>query len=63
MVHIKKIFTAPNTRLAQNRSRWTKVRLCAVLSSPHLGQGLFASQNPITCPKRHIQPECKRNWT
>jgi len=28
--------------------------LCAVLSSPHLGQGTFASQSPITCPKRRI---------
>jgi len=44
-------------RATKNRSRRTKVRLCAVLSPPHLGQGVFASQNPITCPKCHIQPE------
>jgi len=28
--------------------------LCAVLSPPHLGQGTFASQSPIICPKRRI---------
>jgi len=24
------------------------------LSPPHLGQGTFAAQNPITCPKRQL---------
>jgi len=28
--------------------------LFAVLSPPHLGQGTFASQSPISCPKRRI---------
>ena len=28
--------------------------LCAVLSPPHLGQGTFAAQSPISCPKRRI---------
>jgi len=28
--------------------------LCEVFSPPHLGQGTFASQSPITCPKRRI---------
>jgi len=28
--------------------------LCAVLSPPHLGQGTFATQSPIACPKRRI---------
>ena len=26
--------------------------LCTILSTPHLGQGTFATQSPITCPKR-----------
>ena len=26
--------------------------LCGILLHPHLGQGTFASQSPITCPKR-----------
>jgi len=42
-------------RATKNHSR--RERLCVVLSPPHLGQGVFATQNPITCPKRHIQPE------
>ena len=25
------------------------------LSPPHLGQGTFASQSPITCPKRQLR--------
>ena len=37
-------------RVTQNRSR--RKRLCAVLLHLHLGQGTFATQSPITCPKR-----------
>jgi len=29
-------------------------RLCAVLSPPHLGQGTFAAQSPLTRPKRQL---------
>ena len=47
-------FAAKAARATQNHSRRTKVRLCVVLSTPHLGQGTFASQSPITCPKRRI---------
>jgi len=39
-------------RATQNRSQ--ACALCAVLSPPHLGQGTFASQSPITCPKRQL---------
>jgi len=41
-------------RATKNRSR---LCLCAVLSPPQFGQGIFATQSPITCPNRHIQPE------
>jgi len=34
----------------QNTSR--AIALCGVLLHPHLGQGTFATQSPITCPKR-----------
>ena len=37
--------------------------LCAVLSPPHLGQGTFASQSPITCPKRRIPGTLSEIWT
>jgi len=34
-----------------------------VLSPPQFGQGTFATQSPITCPNRHIQPERYMNVT
>jgi len=39
-------------RAAKNCSR--AYALCAILSPPQLEQGVFASQNPITCPNRQL---------
>ena len=36
--------------------------LCAVLSPPNLGQGTFASQSPIACPKRRIPGTLDAIW-
>ena len=44
-------FGAEAPRTTKNRSR---LCLCAVFSSSHLGQGTFAAQSPITCPKRQL---------
>ena len=53
--------TSHNKRLAFRRHsaapgfRKTPVgllALCGILLNPHFGQGTFASQSPITCPKR-----------
>jgi len=61
--YILKINTAHNKRYAFRRpfrsasdseKPQSGYALGAVLSPPHLGQGTFASQSPITCPKRRI---------
>jgi len=46
-------------QVPKNRSR--AVALCAVLSPPHLGQGTFATQSTITCPKLRIPGTLNEN--
>jgi len=51
----------PIRRLGLRKTTVGLFALCVVFSSPHLGQGhCFAS--PITCPKRHIQPNVNRQF-
>ena len=50
-------FRRPFGRLQGSVKPCSGFALCTVLLHPHFGQGTFAAQSPLTCPKRR-QP-----WT
>ena len=45
-------FRRPFGRLQGSAKPCSGCALCTVLLHPHFGQGTFAAQSPITCPKR-----------
>ena len=58
-IEIPRRLTTGNSFAAHRAARVTQTRSRAIrplcgFAPPHLGQGTFATQSPITCPKRQL---------